>query len=74
MDTYQRNRQRLVDIYRETIETINRGYYKTTEGNIVRLDDDSEMRENSRFYSKEFNGPANPNGNLKAFVEEFSGN
>lgn len=54
MNDFSRNRRRLAEIYQETIDIVNNGQYKTTDGKIVVLGNDLEMRQNSRFYSKEF--------------------
>lgn len=54
MNDFSRNRQRLAEIYQETIGIVNNGQYETPDGKIVVLDSDLEMRQNSRFYSKEF--------------------
>lgn len=54
MIDFYKNKQRLADIFRQTIDIVNIGYYKTVSGEIVALDSDQEMRENSRFYSTKF--------------------
>lgn len=54
MTDFPRNRRRLAEIYQKTIDIVNNGQYKTTDGKIVILGNDLEMRQNSRFYSKEF--------------------
>lgn len=54
MDQFQLNRKRLADIYNETMEIVNRGFYQTSAKKTVYLDDDCKMRENSRMYSRCF--------------------
>lgn len=54
MTTYQQSRQRLIDVYQETIAAVRAGHYTATDGTAVTLDDDREMQESSRFYSREF--------------------
>lgn len=54
MTDFSKNRRRLAEIYQETIDIVNNGQYETTDGKIVVLGSDLEMRQNSRFYSKEF--------------------
>lgn len=54
MIDFYKNRQRLADIFRQTIDIVNIGCYRSVSGKIVALDSDQEMRENSRFYSTKF--------------------
>lgn len=48
------NRKYLADIYNETMEIVNRGFYQSSAGETVYLDDDCKMRENSRMYCRCF--------------------
>lgn len=54
MATYQEIKQRLAEVYHETLKAVMEGKYTTADGTTVTFDDDREMRENSRFYSREF--------------------
>lgn len=47
-------KKRLKDVYQTTIKTVNDGHYTSANGVEVKLDDDSFMRDYSRFYYKEF--------------------
>lgn len=54
MDDFTRNRKYLADIFQDTIRIVNQGYYLNANGQRITFDDDREMRENSRFYSRKF--------------------
>ena len=41
-------------IFQQTISIVNKGYYKSETGKIIRLSNDQEMIGNSRFYSLPF--------------------
>lgn len=60
MNDFYDNKQRLANIFRQNIDIVNIGYYRTLSGEIVSLDSDNEMQENSRFYSKKFTVNDNP--------------
>lgn len=54
MNDFERNRQRLTEIFQQTIRIVNEGRYINAHREIVVLSDDLEMRENTRFYSQKF--------------------
>lgn len=54
MNDFIKNRQRLANIFQQTIEIVNKGHYITSEGVTVEIGYDDEMRENTRFYSNVF--------------------
>lgn len=54
MNDFERNRQRLADIFQQTIGIVNEGCYITADDVTVTLGDDLEMRQNTRFYTHEF--------------------
>lgn len=53
-NNYLPTRQELINVYRTTMNAVEKGAYTTDDGTVVELDDDSEMQENSRLYSHKF--------------------
>lgn len=51
---FESNRQRLTDIFQQTIRIVNEGRYINAHSEIVVLGDDLEMRKNTIYYSKKF--------------------
>ena len=54
MNDFIKNREYLVDMFQGTIRIVDKGFYTSATGEIVTLDNDLEMRENTRFYTEEF--------------------
>ena len=54
MNVFESNRQRLADIFQQTVRIVNEGRYINVHSEIVVLGDNLEMRKNTRFYTEEF--------------------
>lgn len=54
MDDFTRNKKYLTEIFQDIIRIVKQGYYLSDDGRRISIDDDREMRENSRFYSRKF--------------------
>lgn len=51
---YNERKRWLTSIYAQTVDAVMKGQYTCDSGKTVVLDDDSEMRNSSRMFSKEF--------------------
>ena len=52
--SYNEMKQHLVEVYSQTVKAVKDGHYTAEDGTKVTLDDDREMRQNSKFYSRRF--------------------
>lgn len=53
-NNYRPSKQQLIEVYMKTMRAVQKGYYTADDGTEVKLDDDREMQENSRFYTHRF--------------------
>lgn len=51
---YYKIKKHLIEVYHQTVNAVLDGHYIAEDGTKVSLDDDREMRENSRFYGRKF--------------------